>query len=311
MYGMWHAYPGLDQRLEELAALVDRMAAEAERSFPGVPLDIAALPETAVSGGREGPAPEVAVPMEGAVLEVMGTAARRNRCHVVVPLYLVDDARRGSYSNAAVLLDRRGEVAGIYRKVFPVVGRGAATAEGGVTPGSSFPVFECDFGRVGIQICFDMAFDEGWAALGRKGAELVVWPSQWPGRVHPSRRALEHRYHVLSSTWRNNASLTDPTGHTIREIRTEGVFVAGIDLDYEILSWQQSLGNGRAFDEAFGPRAGYRYCEEEDCGIFWSNDPALPVSEMVRQLHLETKDEELARSRAALLALRGGEPSLA
>ncbi len=308
MRAMWVAYPGLERRLAELAGLVDEMAHQAEAAFPGAGLDIAALPEMAVSGEPEGSGAEIAFPLEGAVLDVMGAAARRYRCHIVVPLYLADDHTAGRFSNAAVLLDRSGGVAGIYRKVFAVVDRGSEAAEAGVTPGSSFPVFACDFGRVGIQICFDMAFDDGWRALGRKGAELVIWPSQWPGLVHPARRALENGYHVLSSTWRNNASLTDPTGHAIRVMRQEGVFVERIDLEYAILPWQPALRNGAAFDESFGLRAGYRYSEEEDCGIFWSNDPVQPISAMVRMLGLETKQDELARSRAAQDALRGGPP---
>ena len=262
-----------------------------------------------MNGGLEGTGADIAVPLEGPVLDVMGEAARRNRCHVVVPLYLVDDAARGLFGNAAVLLDRTGNVAGIYRKVFAVVAAGSRTAEAGVTPGNNFPVFACDFGRVGVQICWDMAYDEGWDALARKGAELVVWPTQWPGRVHPAARALKGGFHVLSSTWRNNASLLDPTGHVVRDIREDGVFVEQVDLDFEILTWQPALKNGAAFDERFGERAGYRYSEEEDCGIFWSNDPRVPIREMVASLGLETKAEEVERCRTALLELRGGPPS--
>ena len=92
-------------------------------------------------------------------------------------------------------------------------------------------------------------------------------------------------------------------------MRQEGVFVERIDLEYAILPWQPALRNGAAFDESFGRRAGYRYSEEEDCGIFWSNDPVLPISAMVRMLGLETKKDELARSRAAQDALRGGPPA--
>ncbi len=310
MYAMWHRYPGLEARLQELAGFVGRMAGEACERFAGHRLDIAALPEVAVSGGLEGSGSSVAFPLEGPVLEIMGRAAREHHCYVVVPLYLEEDRPGGRFSNAAVLLDRRGEVAGVYRKVFAVVDRGRDTAEAGVTPGSYFPVFQTDFGTVGIQICYDMAFDDGWETLGRKGAELVIWPSQWPGRIHPSRRALDNRYYVLSSTWRNNASLTDPTGHTIHELRSEGVFVEMIDLEYEILSWQPALKNGKAFDERFGPRAGYRYSEEEDCGIFWSNDDSLPVAEMVKMLDLETREVELGRARQELVRLRGGPPRL-
>ena len=310
MYAMWHAYPGLPTRLAELGRFIDRMAAEAAARYDGARLDIAALPEMAISGGIEGSGPEVAFPLEGPVLEVLGGKAREHGCYVVAPLYLEDDRAQRLYSNAAALIDRQGRITGVYRKVFVVVDRGAPTAEAGVTPGSTFPVFDCDFGRVGIQICYDMAFDDGWDSLGRKGAELVVWPSQWPGQINPSRRALDNRYYVLSSTWRNNASLTDPTGHTIKEIRDEGVFVERIDLDYAILTWQKTLKNGKGFDEAFGGRAGYRYSEQEDCGIFWSNDPAMPIREMVRALDLETKEDELVRAREAQVRLRGGPPRL-
>jgi predicted amidohydrolase len=309
MHNMFRPYPGLETRLSELAGLIDRMASEAATRYAGARLDIAALPEMAVNGGREGAMPEVAYPLQGAVLDVMAAKAREHQCHIVVPLYLVDDPEKGVYSNAAALLDREGRVAGIYRKVFAVVDDGDATAEGGVTPGTEFPVFDCDFGRVGIQICYDMAFDEGWEALARKGAELIVWPSQWPGQIHPASRALRGGYFVLSSTWRNNASLLDPTGHVIREIRDDGVFVEQTDLDYEILGWQPTLRNGAAFDERFGARAGYRYSEAEDCGIFWSNDPALPVAEMVKMLDLQTKADELERARKALVRLRGGPPA--
>jgi len=310
MLDMFHHYPGLEERLEQLAGLVDRMAAQAAEQCAGARLDIAALPECAVNGGLSGPAEEVSFPLEGPVLDIMGSKAREHSCHVVLPLMLAEDRDAGVFSNAAVLLGRCGEVMGIYRKVHAVPGPGDEKLEGGVMPGRDFPVFACDFGRAGVQICYDMAFDEDWEVLGRKGAELVVWPSQWPGQINPSARALRHEYFVLTSTWRNNASLIDPTGHVIREIRKDGVFVAQIDLEYVLLHWQAALKEGKAFDERYGARAGYRYDPAEDSGIFWSNDPQTPIMEMVRALGLEPKPEQLARSRTLQDKVRGGPPRL-
>jgi predicted amidohydrolase len=239
----------------------------------------------------------------------MGAKAREHACYIVVPLYLVDDAEAGTYSNAAVLLDRAGGVAGIYRKVFAVVSTETGLAEGGVVPGREFPVFDCDFGRVAVQICYDMAFDEGWAALARKGAELVVWPSQWPGQAHPCSRALRHGYFILSSTWNNNASLVDPTGHVVRETHEDGgVLVEQIDLNYVILNWAPDLREGKAFDEKYGDRAGYRYSASENEGIFWSNDPGMPIRNMIRKLGFTPKAEELAEARELQDRLRGGPP---
>ena len=299
MHDMFGPYPGLEERLAELTGLVDRMA-EAARALSGTGLDLAALPETAVNDLRAGSAAEVSVPLDGPVLDAFAACARRNRCYVVVPLYLAE----GHFSNAAVLLDRDGAVAGIYRKVFAVIPHGQTLAENGVTPGSEFPAFETDFGRMGIQICYDMGFDEGWDALAGQGAELIVWSTQWPGRIHAASRALRGRCYVLSSTWRHNAVLYDPTGHRLREIRQDGVFVERIDLDYTVIGWQPALRNGALFDERYGTRAGYRYSEAEDEGIFWSNDPHVPIAQMVRELGLETKETAYARTRTALADLR-------
>jgi predicted amidohydrolase len=307
MLNLWHGHPGLEARLEELGVVVDRMAAEAERSYPGAGLDLAALPEVAVSGEAGGDVSKVACPLDGPVLDIMGARAREHGCYIVVPLYLVDDAEAGLYSNAAALIDRAGQVAGVYRKVFAVANVETGRTEGGVTPGNEFPVFQCDFGRVGAQICYDMAFDEGWPALARKGAELIIWPSQWPGQAHPCARALRHRYFILSSTWNVDACLVDPTGHVVREIRENGaVLVEQIDLDYVILNWASNLKDGKAFDEKYGDRAGYRYSRAENEGIFWSNDPDLPIREMARELGFTPRPEALARAREVQDRVRGG-----
>ena len=73
-------------------------------------------------------------------------------------------------------------------------------------------MFDCDFGKLGIQICYDMEFDYGWNELPRKGAELMAWPTQSPQTSQPAFRAMQNRCYIVSSTWRNNASVFEPTG---------------------------------------------------------------------------------------------------
>ncbi len=307
MYNMFHEYPGLETRLNELGGYIDKMAEQAKLKYPGCQLDIVALPEVAVNGNAHGTAAEVSVELNGLVLEKMGGKAREHHCYITVPLYLVDDREQGLYSNAAVLIGRQGEVVGTYRKVFPVAGREGDNLEGGVVPGQEFPVFDCDFGRVGFQICFDISFDAGWEALGRKGAELVIWPTQSPGRIKPAFRAMKNDYYVLTSTWRNNASLLDPTGHNVREIvGPDGVFVEQIDLDYVLLTWQPELRDGQIFTDRYGDQVGYRYSRAEDSGIFWSNDPHKSIHEMVKELDLELPQDVYRRNRLLHAKYRPG-----
>ena len=309
MQSFWEEYPGLDARLATLAGLVDRMAAEAKRKYD-TRLDLGVLTEYAVTG-ETGDLARRAVPLEGKAMEVMAAAARRNDTYLIFGTILKEDEAHGLYSNAAVLLDRKGKLVGVYRKVHAVADMGKATCEGGVTPGREFPVFDCDFGRVGIAICFDMSFSEVWEAYRRKGAEIVVWPTQSPQTIQPRWRALQNRYFIVSSTWRTNASIFDPTGDIIAQTtEPSSVLVEQIDLTYALVGWQPKLENGKLLTDRYGKAVGYRYSEAEDGGIFWSNDPNLPIMKMVRELGLELQSECLERNLRVESQLRGGPPTL-
>ena len=311
MFAMWGEYRGLESRLETLGDFIDEMVQKADAQYPGARLDLAVLPEVAVTGESGGSVSDVSLPLDGQVLETMGAKAREHRTYVLVPLYLTEGKEKGRYTNAAVLLDRQGEVAGIYRKVHPVAAREKDVMEGGVTPGEDFPVFPCDFGVLGLQICFDINFDDGWATLAEKGAEIVAWTTQSPQTVLPSARAHHHGYYIVSSTWRNNATLFEPTGMIAGQIvEPEHVMVKQIDLTYALLPWQPALRNGKAMEERYGERVGYHYSEAEDGGIFWSNDPEMPIGRMIRDMGLETVDEVLERNLKLQDAPRGGPPSV-
>jgi predicted amidohydrolase len=310
MASLWGEYPGVDKRMDLLGEIIDEMALQARRRYPGSGLDVAVLPEDAVCGGRPGSALERSVPLEGVVLEKMAAKARQHRTYVVVPLFMMEDSSRGYCTNAAVLLDRSGKVVGTYRKVHPVAAKAAQTLEDGVAPGKEFPVFECDFGRLGIQICYDMEFDDGWDALARGGAEIVVWPSQSPQTVRPAHYALKHQYYIVSSTWRNNAAIFEPTGQIGAQIfPPDRTLVRQIDLSYALVGWQSPLRNGEALSAKYGDRVGYHYSEAEDVGLFWSNDPQLPIGRMLREMGLETKEDSIARNRKLQDTIRGGLPA--
>ena len=89
-----------------------------------------------------------------------------------------------------------------------------------------------------------------------------------------------------------------------------GLLVEQIDLSYVLLDWQPKLRNGAALSERYGKAVGYRYSEAEDGGIFWSNDPKIPVMEMVRELGLELPADSLKPNRKLQDRLRGGPPSI-
>jgi predicted amidohydrolase len=307
MQALWGEYPGLEKRLAQLSDMIDRMAGDSEKLY-GRGLDIAVLPEVAVTGETSADIVASSVALDGPVRDVFSRKAREHRCYIVVPMYLLEDKDKRLCSNAAILIDRQGKVAGIYRKLHLAVANGSDSLESGTTPGKEVPVFDCDFGKLGIQICFDIRYDYGWNELARKGAELVVWPTQSPETSLPAFRAMQGRYYVVSSTWRNNASFFEPTGKIIAQIKApEQILVQQLDLSYAILPWSSKLKNGAALRDKYGDKVGFHYYEDEDEGIFWSNDPHVMVGEMVRSLGLSQEEEELKRIRK--LYHRAGVPT--
>jgi beta-ureidopropionase len=295
MQSFWGQYPGLQKRLDQLAGIVDQMAAQAKTKYSRG-LDLAVLPETAITGEAEGDALARSVPLDGEVQEVFTRKAREHGCYIVVPTYLLDSKEKKRCSNAAILVGRKGEVMGTYRKIHLVVSLERGTMEGGATPGDALPVFDCDFGKLGIQICYDMEFDDGWTELARKGAELIAWPTQSPQTSQPAFRAKEHRCYIVSSTWRHNASIFEPTGKIAAQIKPpQSILVHELDLSYALLPWSSKLQNGEALRKAYGDKVGFHYYEDEDRGIFWSNDPKITIGEMVHSLGLLELEEEMAR----------------
>jgi predicted amidohydrolase len=319
MQPFWGQHPGLQKRLEQLTTIVDRMQAESQKKY-GRGLDLAVLPEVALTGeGDKGDPANWIYPLAGAVQDTFAREARKCHCYIVAPTYLEETGTAPRCSNAAILFDRSGGVVGIYRKVQLVVDARTGSFEHGATPGTEEPVFQCDFGKVGIQICYDMDFDYGWRELARKGAELVAWPTQSPQTSQPAARARRNHYYIVSSTWRNNASIFEPTGKIVAQVKwpaseksveagnlvapENNTLVQELDLSYAILPWSSALKNGEGLKELYGDKVGYRYYEDEDCGIFWSNDPRMTIRQMLRSLGLEEVDEEYRRAQEAYHAL--------
>lgn len=297
MQSFWGEYPGLPNRLHQLEQMVDQMAGQAKMKY-GRSIDLAVLPETAITGEAGQEAVAHAVPFAGQVQDIFARKAREHSCYIVVPTYLLDSQEKKQCSNAAILIGRKGETIGTYRKRHLVVSLERGTMEGGATPGRDLPIFDCDFGKLGIQICYDMEFEDGWTELTRRGAELIAWPTQSPQTSQPAFRARQNRCYIVSSTWRHNASIFEPTGKIAAQIKPpQGILAHEIDLSYALLPWSAKLRNGEVLKKTYGDKVGFHYYEDEDCGIFWSNDPKIPVGEMARSLGLLELEEEMKRVR--------------
>ena len=101
--------------------------------------------------------------------------AARHEMVLVLPMY--EEEQPGFLYNTAAVIDADGSYLGKYRKThIPQVN--GFWEKFYFRPGNlGYPVFDTAVGRVGVYICYDRHFPEGWRALGLGGAEIVFNPS--------------------------------------------------------------------------------------------------------------------------------------
>lgn len=131
--------------------------------------------------------------LDGPTMKFMGAKAKQWQMYVCGSLRL----RRGDLVyNSAPLYDRQGQLAGIYDK-FTLYD---PELDDGTTPGSSMPVFQADFGKVGIMTCYDSWHPEVARLLAYKGAELVLFPSAGYYRQLMHARAADNGLVIAASS---------------------------------------------------------------------------------------------------------------
>ena len=112
---------------------------------------------------------------EGPTVQRMIQTARETEMALVVPVYEKEDD--GFLYNTAAVIDADGTYLGKYRKTH-IPHLPGFWEKFYFRPGNlGYPVFDTAVGRVGVYICYDRHFPEGWRALGLAGAKLVFNPS--------------------------------------------------------------------------------------------------------------------------------------
>jgi predicted amidohydrolase len=108
----------------------------------------------------------------------------------------------GKASNASILFDPQGRIAGIYRKahLFAMIREADHLASG-----NSLCIVDTPWGKIGLTICYDIRFPELFRTYALKGAMIVLSPMAFP---HPRiehwktlvrARAIENQFFMIGT----------------------------------------------------------------------------------------------------------------
>ncbi len=206
------------KNVEAFSALIDILG-------PKRP-DVILLPEASTTIGTGLSNFDSAQEMPGDAFFALAAKAKQYHCYIIYGAYeKVGDV----VFNSAFIIARDGTLAGTYRKVQLPYGE----VEGGLSPGEYFKTFDLDFGKVGILICHDTAFDEPARVEALDGAEVIFVPI-WGGEMTQLKaRAMDNGIYIVTSGYDVPCAVIDPAGEvramTWMEIG-DGTTMAAVDL---------------------------------------------------------------------------------
>ncbi|MCC7337125.1 MAG: carbon-nitrogen hydrolase family protein [Pirellulaceae bacterium] len=215
--------------------------------------DLIVLPETLTYFQSGGTYADAAETIPGPSTDYFAKLAKQHDTYIVAGLMERDGHL---IYNVAVLLGPNGNIVGKYRKV--TLPRGEI--EGGIMPGSEYPVFETRFGKVAMMICYDGFYPEVARELSNRGAEVIAWPVWGCNPLLAAARACENHVYLVSSTYTDfgadwaQSAIYGHDGRTIAHAEEWGsIAIAKVDLGKP--SHWQSLGDFQAEIQAHRPMA--------------------------------------------------------
>jgi beta-ureidopropionase len=249
--------------------------------------DIACLPELFPSRAPE--------PVPGPVTERLSRWAREHSSYAIFGLKTSKD---GKVYNSAILIDRTGKIVGQFHKMHPTENELAV----GTTPGDSEPpVFETDFGTIGIQICFDVNWWDNWKRLKQKGAKIVFFPSAYPALRQLSALALANQFYIVSSPMRGSSNIYDISGQVLASSGNYQQWAgAALPTGKRLFEIDFHASKARAIQEKYGAKVELVWFHDDDWFTLASLDPNLTVEDIISEFGLTPLDDYRARATKAV-----------
>ncbi|MEC9259196.1 MAG: carbon-nitrogen hydrolase family protein [Candidatus Poribacteria bacterium] len=249
-------------------------------------VDIACLPEIFAGNHPE--------PIPGPITDAVGKLARQYGMYVICPI--VEDDQDKQY-NTVVLIGRKGEIVGSYRKVFVFWGENLSPSQDGVK------YFETDIGRICILTCFDINFPELWQCADDLGAEIVFWPSAYGGGMPLNAFAELYHYYIVPV---GAGNIIDVTGkEMVCQNPREQHFIATLDLDRVFIhdNYTQEKVQKMLMDYKGKVEIEQRY-NMEAWTLIRSVDSTVSVRQLCQKYQIETLRQYQHRSRLQINRVR-------
>ena len=226
------------------------------------------------------------------VQNFFASVAKENHCYLTYPA--VVQQQDGTWRNSITLLDREGNVAGVYSKNHPTIGE----IDQGIVPGLKTPIIQCDFGRVALAICFDLNFDDLRLEYAQAQPDLIVFCSAYHGGLMQPYWAYSCRSYFVGAVYPPcHSEIYNPVGELVASTTNYFDFlVATVNLDSELAHLDYNGARLTALKQKYGPAVTITDPGRLGSVLITSSHASKSVQAMIDEFDIERLDDYLSRA---------------
>lgn len=224
--------------------------------------------------------------------DFFASVARENNCYIAFGSIHNDKGLR----NSLILLDRAGKIAGTYHKNFPTINE----MEQGIIPGDQAQVFQCDFGKVAMIICFDLNYDELRLKYAKQQPDIILFSSVYHGGLMQSLWAYSCRSYFVSAIGivQLPSEVLNPMGEIVASSTNYFNYtLATINLDYKLAHLDYNWEKLTKLKAKYGDAVSIHDPGKVGAVMISSEDKAMSAQQMVKEFDIELLDTYFDRSR--------------
>lgn len=229
------------------------------------------------------------------IQDFFASVAIKHHTYIAFGTYLFTED--GKFYNSLMVLDRNGNVAGIYHKNFPTVGE----MEKGVSAGVDTPLIQCDFGTVAGVICYDLNFPELRDRYAALHPDIILFSANYHGGYKQRDWAYSCRSFFVGALGvpRPPSEIRNPQGDLVASSGDYLYYaIANINLDRVSahLDYNWELWN---LKKKYGSDVTITVPGSLGSVIITSEHDDISAVEMAEEFHIELLDDYFERSRKA------------
>lgn len=239
-----NVYDNKERNIENAIKLIEKVSKEGA--------DIAVLPEMFCCPYDNSYFRKFSEEAGGPVYRAMSDAAKEASIYLVAGT--IPELEDGKVYNTAYVFNKNGEQIARHRKMhlfdIDVKGGQYFKESDTFTPGRDVTVFETEFCKMGLAICYDIRFPELSRLMAAEGAEVIIYPAAFNMTTGPAHwelsfraRALDNQVYTIGVAPARdmkapyhsygNSIVASPWGNVLNRLdENSGYIIQEIDLDY-------------------------------------------------------------------------------